>query len=70
MIGPRRGPSEKIAMALPLSSAFMRSPIVPAPIVRGATPAQPAQNRNAKSIPRFGDSPQTIVKAQKRTLQH
>jgi hypothetical protein len=70
IIGPMRGPREKMAIAPPLSSGLIKSPTDPAPIVKGATPAQPAQNRNASRMPRFGASPQTIVHAKKRTLEH
>lgn len=69
MVGPRRGPMENIAIELPLCWAIKRSPIEPAPIVNGATPAQPAKKRKVRNRPMFGDSAHTMVHPRKARLQ-
>lgn len=69
MMGPRRGPKENKAIALPLFSGTIRSAIDPAPIVKDATPAHPAKKRKTRKHPMFGDSPQTMLKTRKSRLQ-
>jgi hypothetical protein len=67
-IGLKMGPKAQKAIALPLISTGIKSAIVPLPQVTAATPANPARNRNAISMPMFLATAQPIVKMKNKTL--
>lgn len=67
--GPSRGPRAHIAIAFARCCGGKMSAIVPAPIVIGAAPAQPANTRKAMSMPMLLLTAHAIVKMTNKALQ-
>lgn len=62
--GPNKGPKLKSEVANPLLSAWNRSAIIPAPMVRQPEPPNPAINRNPINVLKLGANAHPICHTQ------